>query len=126
MLVTQTQTIETINLTRSEIVETWFNQDWPMENINADQLTNWLDWYFEARDYVDSNDYYEHADDPNYSYKFNFESFDENDIEAITARINGRALGELIANEWDTPDSDRLDGTTRETAIANWQREFCG
>jgi len=126
MQVTTIETIETISLTRTEIVEKWFEQDWPMERIGAKQLTDWLGWDFEARDYVDSDDYYDRVDDPNYSYKFNFESFDENDIEAITARINGRALGELIANEWDTPDSDRCDGETRETAIANWQREFCG
>ena len=38
-------------------------------------------------------------------------------------RACGIALGELIANEFETPDSDRLEGSSRGEAIERWQNQ---
>lgn len=45
-------------------------------------------------------------------------------LAALAAQANGAILGSLVANEYQTPDSARLEGDTRCQAIANWVSMF--
>lgn len=49
-----------------------------------------------------------------------------NDVFAALARAKFSVLGSLIANEYETPDSDRMldEGHTRERAIEKWIELF--
>ena len=49
-----------------------------------------------------------------------------NDVFACLARAKFRVLGELLANEYETPDSDRMldEGFTRERAIKDFMELF--
>ena len=49
-----------------------------------------------------------------------------NDVFAALARAKYRVLGSLIANEYETPDSDRMldEGHTRDRAIKHWLKLF--
>lgn len=49
-----------------------------------------------------------------------------NDVFAALARAKYSVLGSLIANEYETPDSDRMldEGHTRERAIEHWLELF--
>lgn len=49
-----------------------------------------------------------------------------NDVFAALARAKFNVLGELIANEYETPDSDRMldEGFTRERAIEHFTKLF--
>jgi hypothetical protein len=49
-----------------------------------------------------------------------------NDVFAALARAKYSVLGSLIANEYETPDSERSleDGFTRERAIEHWLKLF--
>ena len=49
-----------------------------------------------------------------------------NDVFAALARAKYNVLGELIANEYETPDSDRMldEGHTRERAIEHFKKLF--
>ena len=49
-----------------------------------------------------------------------------NDVFAALARAKYSVLGSLIANEYETPDSDRMldEGHTRERAIKKWLELF--
>jgi len=48
------------------------------------------------------------------------------DVFAALARAKFSVLGSLIANEYETPDSDRMldEGFTRERAIQKWVDMF--
>ena len=102
-------------LTRTEIVEIWFNQNWPMERIGQKTLLDFYDFHFAG--YVDDTDnrvFPEWLD------------ITEDGLGAVCAMINGHAYGSIVANEYDTPDSDRLEGTTRQDAIDGWKAVFFG
>jgi hypothetical protein len=49
-----------------------------------------------------------------------------NDVFAALARAKFSVLGSLVANEYETPDSDRMldEGHTRERAIEHWIKLF--
>ena len=47
-----------------------------------------------------------------------------NDVSAALARAKFRVLGELIANEHETPDSVRILGENREQAIEYFTKLF--
>lgn len=53
-----------------------------------------------------------------------FEPETDEAMEAHLARAAAYVLGEFIANEWETPDSDRCPGFTRERAIADWHEAY--
>ena len=78
-------------ITRTEIIEAWFNLDWPMEKVGVSQVKDFCTWHFGEEDQIDLT---------------------EDGLSAVCVMINGRAYGSLVANEYDTPDSVRR-GTTR-------------
>lgn len=48
----------------------------------------------------------------------------KDDVYASLSRAKFHVLGELIANEYETPDSVRIFGESREQAIKYWTKFF--
>ena len=102
-------------LTRTQIVDIWFDQDWPMESIGPKTLLAFYDYHFSG-----------YGDDTNNQVFPEWLDISEDGLGAVCAMINGRAYGYLVANEYDTPDCDRCEGRTRQDAIDSWKAVFFG
>lgn len=78
------------------------------------------DWMLKAMEPLDQSDALEIA------IEEGLEDMEPDAVYACLSRAKFHVLGELVANEYETPDSDRMldDGYTRQKAISDWVEMF--
>lgn len=94
---------------------------WNIEMTWSIQLTERMkDWMLKTMEPLDQSDALEIA------IEEGLEDMEPDLICACLSRAKFYVLGELVANEYETPDSERMldHGYTREKAISDWVKMF--